>query len=62
LDGSLIVSSSIKITGSTLTIDKNVVTTLDFFLQAETASGVKASQLFEVLIKPNINNAPYFKP
>jgi len=61
-NGPLLVSTSIKITGSTLTIDKNVVTTLDFFLQAETSSGVKASQPFNVIIKQNQNNAPYFKP
>jgi hypothetical protein len=47
-----------------LTIDKNVVTTANFFLQAETLSGIKASTPFYVFIPPKviINNAPYFKP
>ena len=62
-DGPLLNSKSIKVTGSTLTIDQNVETTLEFFLEAKTESGVTASQPFDVLIKNKaINNLPYFKP
>ena len=62
LNGPKLVSESIKITKSVLTIDKNIVQKLGFYLQAETASGVKASQHFNLDVDPNKNNAPYFSP